>query len=78
MGGSEGIVQDVQSDMARGMPEQRLSITEIDLIARLIISNGIEVVLSLGNDTEEDTAKIADLMSRLLIGGIQGLYADKI
>ena len=75
--GSEGIVQDLRGDIVRGMPEHALSPSEIDLIARLIISNGIEAVLLLGDDAEVDTGKVADLVTGLLIGGIRGLRSNK-
>ncbi|MCE5974137.1 TetR/AcrR family transcriptional regulator [Sinirhodobacter sp. WL0062] len=74
--GSEGIVQDLRGDIARGMPGHALSSSETDLIARLIISNGIEAVLLLGDDAETDTAKVADLVTGLLIGGIHGMRAE--
>ena len=75
-GGSEGIVQDLRGDIARGMPGHALTPSEIDLIARLIISNGIEAVLLLGDDAETDTGKVADLVTGLLIGGIRGLRTE--
>lgn len=70
---TSGLLDDIRSDVVRGMPGHILEASEISLIASLIVSNGIESLLLLDGRSEVDTSSLAELMTRLIINGINGL-----
>lgn len=72
---TSGLLDDIRRDVVRGMPGLALELSEVSLIASLIVSNGIETLLLLDGHNHGNTAPIADLMTRLMIGGISGLGA---
>ncbi|OIQ89359.1 bacterial regulatory protein, tetR family [mine drainage metagenome] len=70
-----GLLDDLRQDVARGLAGHAPTPDQLSLIAGLIVANGLETLLLLQGREGGDTAALADLMTGLLMNGINGLGA---
>lgn len=68
-----GLLDDIRKDILRGAPGISLDDRRLALAAGLIVSNGIEALLLLEKGGDGETGALAWTMTRLIVGGIDGL-----
>lgn len=65
-----GVLSDLKTDIARGMPQATFSDWELSLIASLILANGMEALLQSRALPDLDTEALSRIMTGLAMDGI--------